>query len=194
MNVLMIRHSQTPGNREGRYIGRSDQPLAPEAMALAERLGGDPAVKTVYVTPLIRTRQTAAILFPNARQIVVDALREMDFGDFEGKNAAELEGDPAYRAWVDGGCLSPCPGGEGREGFSDRVCGGFLEVMARAQGERAVFVVHGGTIMAVLERFARPRQDFYAWHVENCQGWLCGWTADGRGRGLLTGCQPWGAQ
>lgn len=184
----MIRHGPTRGNREGRYIGRTDQPLSPEGIALAEQLGGDPGVERVYVTPLIRTRQTAAILFPKARQIVAEGLREMDFGRFEGKNARELEGDPDYRTWVDGGCKAPCPGGEGYEDFSRRVRGTFLDIMSQAGGETAVMVVHGGTIMAVMEGFARPGRDFYAWHVEGCGGYLCHWDGDGR---RLTGCRPW---
>ena len=31
-------------------------------------------------------------------------LREMDFGDFEGRSAAELKEDVRYHAWVDSWC------------------------------------------------------------------------------------------
>jgi len=38
---------------------------------------------------------SAAILFPNAQQRVCTGLREMTFGDFEGRSAQEMADDPA---------------------------------------------------------------------------------------------------
>lgn len=176
MQVILIRHSKTPGNAELRYNGRTDEPLSREGIALAEQVGADLSVQTVYVTPLQRTKQTAAILFPKAAQIVVDDLREMDFGDFEGRSYIEMEHDAAYRAWVDSGCLTPCPNGEGRAEFSERVCAAF-EAIVRQEAQRGeetlTFVVHGGTIMAIMERFARPQKDYYSYSVKNGQGYRC---------------------
>lgn len=176
MQVILIRHGMTAGNALGRYIGRTDEPLSPEGIILAQQTGSDPDVQVVYVSPLQRTRQTAAILFPNAAQIVVEDLREMDFGDFEGRNFAEMEHDDTYRTWVEGGCTAPCPNGEGREEFSNRVCGAFVGVVREAanRGEETVtFVVHGGTIMAVMERYAQPKGEFYSYSVKNCEGYRC---------------------
>ena len=192
MQVILIRHSKTPGNAQSRYIGRTDEPLSREGIALAEQIGADLSVGTVYVTPLQRTRQTAAILFPKAAQIVVDDLREMDFGDFEGRNYAEMEHDAAYRAWVDSGCLTPCPNGEGRPAFSKRVCAAFESVIRHAaeRGEEILtFVVHGGTIMAIMERFVQPKQDYYSFSVKNCQGYRCRVETDGEL--TLTDGVPW---
>ena len=33
MNVLLVRHGETPWNREGRYQGRTDTPLTPDGEA-----------------------------------------------------------------------------------------------------------------------------------------------------------------
>ena len=59
-----------------------------------------------------RTRQTAEVLFPTAKLVVVDGLKEMCFGSFEGRNYIEMEHDPDYLAWVAANCESPCPDGE----------------------------------------------------------------------------------
>lgn len=182
MQVILIRHSKTPGNAELRYNGRTDEPLSSEGVVLAEQVGADLSVGTVYVTPLQRTKQTAAILFPKAEQIVVDDLREMDFGDFEGRSYTEMEHDEAYRGWVESGCLAPCPNGEGRPEFSERVCTAFAAIVQDAlqrREESLAFVVHGGTIMAIMERFARPKQDYYSYSVKNCQGYRCRVETDG---------------
>ncbi len=176
MKILLVRHGATAGNRQRKYIGRTDEPLSPSGIRQAKAAGTLYGFPFVYVTPLIRTRQTADLLFTGAKQIVLEDLREMDFGDFEGKSSAQMETDTAYRSWVEGGCLSPCPGGESREEFSRRVSSCFEAAVLSgiAEGlDRLVFVIHGGTIMAVLEKFSRPAVSYYDGHVDNCQGFLC---------------------
>ncbi len=192
MQVILIRHSKTPGNAEYRYNGRTDEPLSDEGIALAKQAGVDSHVRTVYVTPLQRTRQTASILFPKAEQIVVNDLREMDFGDFEGFNFSDLEHNEAYRIWVEGECIATCPNGEGRAEFSDRVCTAFETIVRDAlkRGEDSLtFVVHGGTIMSVMERFSESAGAYYSYRAKNCQGYCCQVVADGEL--TLTDAIPW---
>lgn len=176
MRIILIRHAQTAGNLLRRYIGSTDEPLSPQGMAAAAAAAPKFSPKTVYVTPLCRTRQTAEILFPAARQIVVPALREMDFGLFEGRSADEMENDAAYRAWVDGMCLGACPNGESRDAFCARVRDGFLRLFspsAEKNTAQAVFVVHGGTIMALLSQLAQPKISYYDGAVSNCGAVSC---------------------
>ena len=91
MELLMIRHSSTRGNLLRQYVGSQDHPLAPEGVALAERRRGEmPPIDGLWVSPMLRCRQTAEILFPGVEQRLVDALKECDFGTFEGKTWAEL--------------------------------------------------------------------------------------------------------
>ena len=80
MLIVLLRHGQTAYNEQRRYQGAADVPLSPAGRAALKK--ADFETETVYVTPLCRTAQTARILFPHARQIVVPALREMDFGVF----------------------------------------------------------------------------------------------------------------
>jgi alpha-ribazole phosphatase len=176
MRIYLIRHGMTPGNALRRYIGKTDDPLSEEGVRLAKASGGSEKLQSVYVTPLRRTRQTAEILFPNAEQIVVDGLREMDFGVFENRSADEMENDAVYRAWVKADCVPPCPEGESLEGFAVRVCEAFesLILSLREQGaEAAAFVVHGGTVMSVLQKYARPEMSFFDCMMKNCECRVC---------------------
>ena len=170
MQITLIRHGKTAENLAGRYMGRSDAPLCPEGIADAKRARRDETLQRVYVSPLKRARQTAAILFPNAEQVVIEDLQEMDFGDFEGRTAAEMEHDPAYRAWVDDLCRGACPNGESQAAFHARVGAAFTETL-RTVREDATFVVHGGVIMSVLWQFAEPKKDFYDWYAPNLGGY-----------------------
>jgi len=131
---------------------------------------------------MLRAKQTASICFPDSKQIITEDLREMDFGDFEGKTADDMKDDTAYLRWVDGGCEGPCPGGESLSSFSKRVCGAFNTIVRKAisDGEKCVVIVaHGGTIMAIMASYAGSAHageagSFYQWHIPHC----CGWKAE----------------
>ena len=171
MRIYLIRHGKTEGNALNRYIGSTDSPLCAEGIEKTRLAGGSPELKSVIVTPLIRTQQTARILFPNAEQRICYGLREIDFGDFENRSATDMEHDEAYRKWVDSGCVDACPNGEGIDGFSDRVVAAFAQEVERAWADnekRLVVVTHGGVIMALMSRLGRPKLGFYDWYLPNC--------------------------
>lgn len=166
MLIFLLRHGATACNAERRYQGRGDAPLSPAGRAALRRADFSP--ESVYVSPLSRAVETAAILFPGVRRIPVPALMEMDFGAFEGRNSLEMARDAGYRAWVEGGCTGQCPGGESRESFSARVCGAFsalVDECLAAGADRLVIVAHGGVQMAALERFALPRRAYFDWQT-----------------------------
>ena len=169
MLVYLLRHGKTAWNLEGRYQGRSDIPLCEEGREALK--SADFMPEKVYVSPMKRAAETAQLLFPGVQTIAVPGLEEMDFGAFEGKSFRDLADDRAYRAWVEGNCTAPCPGGEGREDFSQRVCAAFEHLMARER-EQLVIVAHGGTQMAILERYGRPHRDYFAWQSPNGGGFL----------------------
>ena len=169
MLICLLRHGLTEYNSQRRYQGVLDIPLSPAGRAALCR--ADISPRRVYVSPLVRTGETAALLFPGAEQVVVSDLREMDFGAFEGRSAQEMARDPDYRAWVEGGCLAPCPGGEGREEFSARTCAAFERLMALGE-DPLVVVAHGGTQMALLERYGSPPRPYHQWLGKNGGGFL----------------------
>ena len=126
MELLLLRHSVTPGNLKRQYIGSTDQPLAPEGEALARKRRGEmPEIGGLWVSPMLRCRQTAALLFPGVEQRQVPQLRECAFGRFEEKTWEELKDDPLYRAWMGGDLTITFPGGESMQGFLGGAAGGW---------------------------------------------------------------------
>ena len=172
MKVLLIRHGLTRLGEEKRYQGAWDEGLSEAGRAALREADFVPA--RVYVSPLCRARETAAILFPASRQIVVPDLREMDFGAFEGRGWWEMENDPAYRAWVDSACTTRCPGGEDRGGYTARVCAA-LEALLQKGEDPLVIVAHGGTQMAALERWGEPRREYWQGQLPCGCGWELCW-------------------
>ena len=166
MRLELIRHGETVLQKEHRYQGVTDAPLSPPGRDVLHPAGVLP--ERVVVTPLRRTRETAELLFPGVPQMVIPGLQEMNFGRFEGKNYLEMENDPDYRTWVDGMCLGRCPGGESKAEYVRRVTRAFAALLDQALEQRwkdCVIVAHGGTQMAVLERFAVEKKDYYSWQL-----------------------------
>lgn len=172
LEIWLIRHGMTEGNRHGRYIGVTDEALCTEGKAFLQTISY-PQPKIVYVSPLKRCRETAQILFPERSLHIIKELAECDFGDFENKNYQELAGNPDYQAWIDSNGMLPFPNGESREAFRTRNLEGFeravRECIHRAYTS-AAFVVHGGTIMNLMEVYAEEERPFYQWHVKNGGG------------------------
>lgn len=166
MRLELIRHGETVLQKEHRYQGVTDAPLSPPGRDVLHPAGALP--ERVVVTPLRRTRETAELLFPGVPQLVIPGLQEMNFGRFEGKNYLEMENDPDYRTWVDGMCLGRCPGGESKAEYVRRVTRAFAALLDQALEQRwkdCAIVAHGGTQMAVLERFAVEKKDYYSWQL-----------------------------
>ena len=166
MILDLIRHGLSEAGAKGQYEGSLDTPLC-EAGRQALCPSNDKH-NMVYITGKRRTAETGA------ETRVVPGLREMNFGTFEGRSWREMENDPDYRAWVDGGCWASCPGGEDRASFSRRVCEAFAALVSEALAEgrdRLVIVAHGGTQMAVMERWCEPKGEYYSWCTKPGQGW-----------------------
>ena len=179
----------TAGNLEKRYIGITDEPLCEEGVRLlrsqTDFISAEDCPEVVFISPLIRCRQTADILFPGVRQVVISNLAEMNFGIFENRAyKGDLEFSPEYSGWVKSMCEDPVPGGEGKETFTARCLKGFEEALSLLQEQSAVsapvsgsaaFVVHGGTIMAILSGYAESAKDFYEWNLANGHGYTGEW-------------------
>lgn len=185
MKAILIRHGKTAGNLEGRYIGcRTDESLCAEGRG--ELAGRQlPPVDRVYCSPMIRCLESASILFPNHMPIIVRDFRECDFGDFEGKNYAELNGRADYQAWIDSGGALAFPGGESRAEMERRVSAAFSGIAAQAENLTCAFVVHGGTIMAIMAAIAAPARDYFEYQISCGEGFAV--EADGSWQKITAG-------
>lgn len=182
VEIVLIRHGKTEGNKEKRYIGRTDQPLSEEGIAgIKENLGRYPSVEKVYASPMKRTRQTAELIYPGQAPELVDGLREMDMGVFEGKNHAELKNRPSYILWVATRGKISIPGGESMKNFGKRTMDAFTQVLGDMQAEgikRSAVVAHGGTIMSIVSQLADD--DYYKYMVNNGAGFRLTLDDDGK--------------
>lgn len=176
MQIIFIRHGRTKGNLEQRYIGRTDEGLCPEGRAELQAIKEEyPKLDKLAVSPMKRCMETAHIIYPDLEPVICDELKECDFGQFENRNYLEMKDDPEYQRWIDSNGSLPFPQGESKEEFSARCVQKFDYLIGRSieQGIRRLgFIVHGGTIMSILEYYSDPHRDYYNWQVGNCCGYL----------------------
>ena len=130
MILHFIRHGMTAGNQRRAYIGSTDEPLceAGEA-AVREKAKTAPPCSRLIVSPMLRSRQTASILYPQMPQEILEDFRECDFGVFEGRTAEEMTGDAAFQGWIDADGMREFPGGEDPAAFKERCCAAFEMLM-----------------------------------------------------------------
>lgn len=175
----MTRHGLTAGNLVHRYSGSgTDEPLCDEGFEKLKSAPHHEGVPFVYTSGMTRTEQTAAELYPDAKTIAVQELREMNFGIFEGKNYLDLADSEQYRTWVDTECRDQCPEGESRAQFIERTLKAFLSILEQ-EGEKGSeevhFVVHGGTVMVVLSELGNPKREYFSINPPQGMPWIFDW-------------------
>lgn len=176
MKLLLIRHGATQGNLEHRYIGCTDEPLAPQGMTTLQTKHY-PACEVLAVSPLRRCVQTAEILFPGQEMRLCPDFRECDFGRFEGKNYAELNGDPVYQSWIDSGGTASFPDGETPAAFQARCTAAFSQLVRQCTGaESLAIVAHGGTMMSILSAY--DGGDYFSYQMPNGAAYVCEFAED----------------
>ena len=180
ITLVLIRHGATKANMEHRYLGKTDEVLSKEGeMQLFEykKMSFFPNIDYLFSSPMKRCVQTAEILFPELKPVEIEEWKEMDFGVFEGKNYLELQGDKRYHEWIDSNGTLPFPEGESREEFISRCDKGFRSMIGKLKPTKEEehktvgIIVHGGTIMALLSKYARG--NYFDYQVPNGKGFIC---------------------
>jgi broad specificity phosphatase PhoE len=118
--VAFVRHGETPLHvGANRFCGDLDPDLtsqgrsqAAHARQLLSHLM--PEVDAAWTSPRLRARQTADLILPHVPWQVVEDLRELSFGEWEGltKEEAGVKTPEAYRAWELDAYRNGPPGGE----------------------------------------------------------------------------------
>ena len=167
--IHFIRNALTAANLDGRYIGHTDEPLSDQGVRQLKQQLIDaryPQADAVFSSPLLRCTQTAGILYPGKEAIVINDLIEYDFGEFEGKTAAELQHYPVFPGWLAGEPDAEPPFGESARAFSARICNCLsliVQGLIKTGTTDAVIVTHGGVIMALLAAFGLPEAPMHEW-------------------------------
>lgn len=151
--IDLIRHGEPEGGRM--FRGVTDHPLSERGWAeMRLATAGEAGWQAVVTSPLQRCAEFAEAVawvrdLPLERE---PALREMDFGAWEGRTASDiLANGPGDLAgfWADPE-RAQAPEGEALADFRDRVVGAWESLLERHAGRHVLVVAHGGAIRVTL--------------------------------------------
>jgi probable phosphoglycerate mutase len=145
--VFLVRHGATTLSSEDRFAGSTDVPLGVEGRGQAERLADRLAsapLAAVYSSPMRRSVETAEIVARPHRLglTVVDGLREIDHGRWEGCRRADVQQEYPieYATWERDPVTFAPLGGESGAQVLDRALPA-MNAIVRAHAGRSVLVV-----------------------------------------------------
>jgi probable phosphoglycerate mutase len=162
MTVFLVRHGRTAWSAEDRYTGVSDVGLDDAGHAQAAELAAWAATARLthlVCSPMLRARQTAggAARAAGLQLRTDDRLREIDFGDAEGRLRTEIDPE-ALRRFEDDPVAHPFPGGEDPVRAADRVSACLREIPADG---RTLVVGHNTLLrLALCSLLGIPLADY----------------------------------
>jgi alpha-ribazole phosphatase len=155
--LWLLRHPEPEASARGRCYGSLDVALSPDgirqARSVADRLAQE-IFTAIYTSPRQRCTQAAQILAAGRTCPVetMAALRELDFGEFEGRTYDEIAATypDLYQQWMERPTETQFPGGESFLDMRTRVIAATRELRSRHTGQSIALVTHGGVIRIIL--------------------------------------------
>lgn len=151
----LIRHPKPTVT--GICYGSMDVALSEEGLQQAHTIVKELAAEAfaaIYTSPLRRCAEMARMLMEGREcpLVVLDALREIDFGRFEGHTFDELARDypEIYRRWMEAPSEVEFPDGESYAVLRARVVAAARDLRVRHAGQSIALVTHGGVIRTLV--------------------------------------------
>ncbi len=147
--IILVRHGQTPWNKDKIFRGTVDIPLndtgREEARLAGEWLKGE-TLHAAYTSPLSRSRATAEAIARHHGLAVADlpGLGDLNYGDWQGLPLSEVKVKYAdlYRQWETAPHTVRFPKGETLDEVRARALAGVEEVVQRHPGQVVLLSAH----------------------------------------------------
>lgn len=154
-HLILVRHGESVLGRAKRYAGHRDTPLTPRGRAQIRRLRPrfqKIKAQVIVSSDLVRCLETARILAPGLEIIRSARLRELDFGEWDGRTAVSCRHrDPRrFDRWMRDPWTIRTPGGECLSQVWTRVRGYVSSLVRRFPGRTLALVTHAGPIRTLI--------------------------------------------
>jgi broad specificity phosphatase PhoE len=155
--LYLVRHAAHAdlGRRlTGRARGVNLTPAGErQAKAVAECLARE-RLDLIQTSPRERARQTAGAIAARcgAPVEVAEAIDEIDFGEWTGRDYAGLEDEPPWREWNERRSEARCPGGESMAEAADRITAHAAALARSRPGARIALVSHADMLRGLVSR------------------------------------------
>ena len=155
--LLLLRHAEVEESHQHVFGGRLDMNLSPlgheQAVALAKYLRQQ-SFAAIYASPMKRVQQTLAPLLAGGTPapVVLDGLREMDFGDWTGMRWSDIatRHNASTSQWLELLARGDVPGAENEKVFRQRVEPCWRQILHDHPDQTVVVACHGGVVRMLL--------------------------------------------
>ncbi len=153
-SITLLRHGAVKGG--ACYRGITDDPLSTEGwqqMQQAIDIDSSGGWDIIISSPLTRCYAFAKDLSHalNLPLVSDPELQEIDFGDWEGKTAEQIDSQLLSQFYLDP-ANNPPPNGETFTQFQTRVLFAWQQLLQRYQGQKILLLTHAGVIRVILAK------------------------------------------
>jgi phosphoserine phosphatase len=169
--IILVRHGQTPWNKDKIFRGSVDIPLndtgREEARLAGEWLKGE-TIHAAYCSPLSRARDTGEAIAGHHGLPVLDlpGLSDLNYGDWQGVALTEVKVKYAdlYRQWEAAPHTVRFPGGETLKELRTRALAAVEEVVQRHPGRVVLLAAHRAVNKVLIAAFI-GLDDSHFWRI-----------------------------
>ena len=182
--LILVRHAEPQEDARGRCYGSLDIGLSEAGREHAGRLAlrlASVECEAVYSSPRVRALETAAAIAAvfGLAPAVDEGLRELDFGELEGRTYDEIAASEPelYRAWMTTPTKVRFPGGESFADLKARSVAALERI--RRLHEHAIVVTHGGVLRAGIAAWlSMPDEAIFRLDQRYCGVTIVDWLDD----------------
>jgi alpha-ribazole phosphatase len=178
MDLYLFRHGITNWNKEKRYLGHTDIGVITSELSqlsILQKVLSRVDFDYVCTSDLRRCQETLAFLSIPSQVIIDGRLREINFGNWEGKTYDDLKYQIAYQNWLENWEVYPIPNGESADTFKSRIESFFYELFQEAvattpaSNKKILIMTHGGVIRYLVSKYV-PTLSFWEIAVPHGHG------------------------
>ena len=155
--IILIRHGSIEDKYRAQYIGSTDVPLSEKGFKDSEAIReyiADIDCDHIFASPMLRVRQTLETALPAEKIKTVeyfDNIREINFGDWEGKTIEEINElyPEQVNDWIKTLNEFGFPNGSSYKDFHNGI-EKFKETLVNSTGSTIMVFTHGGVILSLI--------------------------------------------
>lgn len=144
--IFLIRHGESSHNRNGNLLsGITDVKLSNhgvEQCMQLRKLVKHFSIDKVYSSPLKRAIKSANLVFPDKHVMILEHLREINYGVYEGLRGKDDSTDEVLNKWESSPGNLTFPEGDNVHNFSQAYYHNLLDVVAGSEDKFFAFFTH----------------------------------------------------
>lgn len=165
--IILVRHGENDWSKKNKLAGHIsgvhlNETGHRQAQAVAQRLAPLP-IKAIYSSPVTRCVETAAYIADTHRLAVLqlDAVAEVQYGEWEGKRIKKLAKKPLWRAVQFFPSRARFPDGEALREVQFRAIQAIEEISHKHEKDVIVVVSHADVIRLLLAHYLGVHIDLF---------------------------------